>query len=773
MQQSPITEFLTNNGVQWFPIILEQTVTDTMQYGEPKVSKDLAPVDHQLYHHTKTKDDSTYVSKLPEMTDFDNCTPQDIIKRQNLLLTPAWKKRFNYIAMRTDTLMHIDLDCPEYSQVYKDLLETKPYFKSATKSYGKHILITSDSVSPAKRTDLINDAIKGKPDIELLAGQWSYCKIDATVYNSDCADLNFDFAPYLAKKAAAKPTMPVINTVVSTDDMNRELLELIRIQPKDRKAWQSICDAMKSNGFSEMEWLSFCISNGLNMDKEKIELYSKARGDKEIYLIYKYAKETNADEYKRILQKYNYNTKGPQYQTYLDASEIKTGVLSVEELMLTTKYQRMKATFEESHFKLECPIRYIKIDDRKEIHFYSESDMGEYLTGKKGYDMLDGGKLPFWAIWRQDTDKRVYSDIVFQTNPAKLGPTSYNSFTGFENNCGDVPKLVECESKFLEVLRRITVKPEIYDYIVSWFAHIIQTPFVKTNTAIILYSATKGVGKNAIIDGFTHIIGEKYVGVLEDIDDLTKNFNSHLSNKLIVYGDEISFNAKKLSDRLKAVITRPYLNLEKKGVDAIKVEDKTNYIFTTNNEHCFKSETGDRRLYMANCIEEKLPKKLSKELYAEISDPIKLKQLFQFFNSYQQEETSYEIGITAPPQTEYKLSLQYEDTPAYIQMLYKCVGILCNSKIGSTELHQMAVDYAKKNHQSANFTMKRFGLVMNKYLGDIKRRTKTGYAFVFGTISDIRRTLFKADPDYYRYVYSLEQDETPTFEEGDEPIFNA
>jgi hypothetical protein len=667
-------------------------------------------------------------------------------------------------------MMHIDLDCPVYSEVYKDLLKTHPYYKSATKSYGIHIFITSDSVSPAYRTDLINDVVDGKSEVELLSGQWAYCNIDAMVCNSDCEDMNFDFAPYLAKKADSIPKPVVVtNSIVSSDNMqlNREMLNLIRIQPKDRKAWQSICDAMKSNGFSESDWFEFCKNNDLNMDKEKIEFYSKAKGDKEVYLLYRYAKESNAEEYKRILQKYNYSQQSPKYQSYLDANESKAGTLSVEELSLTTKYKKMKETFEDSHFKLECPIRYVKVDSKKELHFYTESEMNEYLTGKKGYEVLDGGKTSFWSVWRQDENKRVYSNIVFQTNPSKFCPESYNSFTGFENHDDSVAPIVESESKFFEVLRRVTVKPEIYEYVKSWFAHIIQMPFKKTNTAIVLYSDTKGVGKNAVIDGMTNILGEKYFGILEDIDDLTKNFNSHLSNKLMVYGDEISFNAKKLSDKLKAVITRPYLNLEKKGVDAIKVEDKTNYIFTSNNEHCFKMEKGDRRLYMVNCIEEKLPRDLSTAFYAEIEDPVKLKQLFQFFKNYQQEEMSYEIGVTAPPETEYKINLQYEDAAAYIQMLYKATATLSNRKISSTDLYQIAVEYAKKNHQSANFTVTHFGTMMTKYLSEIKKRTKTGHMFAFGTTTETRKMLFKIDPDYYRYIYNLEKSETPSFDSVD------
>ena len=77
----------------------------------------------------------------------------------------------------------------------------------------------------------------------------------------------------------------------------------------------------------------------------------------------------------------------------------------------------------------------------------------------------------------------------------------------------------------------------------------------KTNVGIILYSMIGGVGKNAITDALCKLF-KNYSGHIESIDGITKNFNSHLTNKLFIYGDEINANAKKVSDKLKQVITR-------------------------------------------------------------------------------------------------------------------------------------------------------------------------------------------------------------------------
>ena len=44
--------------------------------------------------------------------------------------------------MDTRNIYHIDIDVPDYNdEVFDEIAELTPYFKSTTKSYGKHILI--------------------------------------------------------------------------------------------------------------------------------------------------------------------------------------------------------------------------------------------------------------------------------------------------------------------------------------------------------------------------------------------------------------------------------------------------------------------------------------------------------------------------------------------------------------------------------------------------------------------------------------------------------
>ena len=46
--------------------------------------------------------------------------------------------------MDTLEFMHIDIDIPNYNKEFDEIAENTPFFKSTTKSYGKHMLVKND-----------------------------------------------------------------------------------------------------------------------------------------------------------------------------------------------------------------------------------------------------------------------------------------------------------------------------------------------------------------------------------------------------------------------------------------------------------------------------------------------------------------------------------------------------------------------------------------------------------------------------------------------------
>lgn len=439
--------------------------------------------------------------------------------------------------------------------------------------------------------------------------------------------------------------------------------------------------------------------------------------------------------------------------------ELQNIIYETPSIYNNTEYIEMKDKFEKNCFRLENPFNYGFIGDDKNIQFFNNEKLKNWSMKDYSIKITDPNdekvKKLFVDIWLSDPAQKTFNKIVF--DPTLKTETNYNFFSGFEYTEGEVEQL---NNPFLKLLSRVCNDNNTYNYMVDWISHIIQTPYKKTNTAIILYSDTKGIGKNCIVDGIFKLL-KGYSAHVETIDDITKNFNSHLVNKLFIYGDEIKASSKCISDKLKQVITRPTQNMEKKGKDAIEIEDYTNWLFTTNNRDAFKVEQGDRRLFFVACIEEKLSREQSTEYYKYIENNENTAKLFNFFKNH---KITYNIGIEPPPMSKMKNELQYETKPAYIQMLYKNTNEIINNRFTSQRLFDKSKAFASLHYLNHSYSIQEFGQGMSKILNKYKKRTGTGYVYEINmNMNEFSKVLFEHDPKYYRFINNLDDDTTPTF----------
>ena len=433
-------------------------------------------------------------------------------------------------------------------------------------------------------------------------------------------------------------------------------------------------------------------------------------------------------------------------------------------LTKNNEYMTTKEKFEKLVFMLNNPICFV-IEHENAIQMVKLNELKIWAKGKfPKINTIDeegkNKKKDFIDLWLEDPNHRTKDEMKF--DPKMIDDNKYNMYKGSVYSVCD-SKIDETNNIFFKLLKHISNDPVVYEYFKCWISHIVKTPYKKTNVAIILYSMIGGVGKNAITDALCKLF-KNYSGHIENIDDITKNFNSHLTNKLFIYGDEINANAKKVSDKLKQVITRPKQNLEKKGIDSIEIDDYSNYIFTTNNENCFKIEEGDRRLLMVKCPDKALEKEDYKAFYNYINDSYNICDLYNYFLTY--DNSKYEIGVDRVIMTAYKKQLAYENTPAYTEMFYKEPGQYAGQCISSTHLLDMAKDYAKKNYLSSNFTMTTFGTHTKELFNDyVKRSNGIKYDFRNLSTTKFKEHLYKKNKDYYLYVNNLESDYEPKFEE--------
>lgn len=131
------------------------------------------------------------------------------------------------------------------------------------------------------------------------------------------------------------------------------------------------------------------------------------------------------------------------------------------------------------------------------------------------------------------------------------------------------------------------------DYILNWFAYIIQHPESRNSTALQI-STVQGTGKNILSNAICRYLGEDFSLSNGSINNVLGNFNGDLENKLLVVVNEVD-TTQKDSDRLKSVITDSDMMFNHKYGLQYTGKNTASYLFYTNHIDTKTISNGDRR----------------------------------------------------------------------------------------------------------------------------------------------------------------------------------
>ena len=379
------------------------------------------------------------------------------------------------------------------------------------------------------------------------------------------------------------------------------------------------------------------------------------------------------------------------------------------------EYTKIKDKFKDRLFIVEKPLQYGYINDENEINWYQLKDLKQLL---KPYRI---GKRDFIDLWIEDMTRKTYSKIDFI--PDNVNPRLFNIFRGFKYDNDEKHDMTILQPFFDVINVLLNNEKESVKSFLEWWAWIRQRPFQKTDKAVVLYSDAQGVGKNTLIQLFRKII--TYSTTVNDAKDLIKNFNSHITSKLVICADEVKVKNKEMRDDLKNMVTRTEMLLEKKGVDAYEVNDYSNFIFTTNNQSAFYIEPTDRRFILFQTTNTIMTAETSNKLYSLMKDDKVLKAMDTFL------KTRVIPDKLEAPMNEYKKLLIAQSQPAYIQMIYRQPHNYAENSYRTSDLYECAIDYAKRHGLEWTFTADKMTKDFKIEFGEFFKKTKECNKYVF------------------------------------------
>ena len=203
-----------------------------------------------------------------------------------------------------------------------------------------------------------------------------------------------------------------------------------------------------------------------------------------------------------------------------------------------------------------------------------------------------GKTTPVADVWLKHPRGRQYEQLVFAPPPRTADPKDYNLWRGFAvtPQPGDWSLMQE---HLHEIICAGDAKAA--DYLLGWMALAVQRPGEVPEVSIALRGG-RGTGKGLFVRAFGELFGPHFLH-LSSSDQLTRNFNAHLGNQIIVFADEAYWAGdRKGESNFKRLITEPTLLIERKGIDAQKVDNFTHLILATNNDWSFPAGHDERRV---------------------------------------------------------------------------------------------------------------------------------------------------------------------------------
>lgn len=197
-----------------------------------------------------------------------------------------------------------------------------------------------------------------------------------------------------------------------------------------------------------------------------------------------------------------------------------------------------------------------------------------------------------------NSDKFIYNNIKKTKNNIT---DVINEFAGLPYKPLPGTDLIQ---PFLEHIKAVICENDYvkFDYVIKWFANIIQNIYVKNGTMLIFYGS-KGCGKSIFTDVMAELLGDIATPSVCDMGKIFGKFNDFLTKKVYININEApDYDKKKaMTQTIKETITSTYLAVEGKGKSVKDGEQFANFTITTNFDDPVEVEIGDRRLAFFHC----------------------------------------------------------------------------------------------------------------------------------------------------------------------------
>jgi hypothetical protein len=205
-------------------------------------------------------------------------------------------------------------------------------------------------------------------------------------------------------------------------------------------------------------------------------------------------------------------------------------------------------------------------------------------------------------------------------------------------------------SPFLEFMDHLIPQEKDRREMLRWCATLIARPEVKMSYGVLLVSEMQGVGKSTLGEKILGpIVGNGNKSTPGEWDVVESNYNYWLAHKRLIVMHEIyAGGSKKAYDRLKSIITDKFIMINKKYMASYEIENYAHVIASSNSMRALKLQNDDRRWFVPEVTEHKLPHSYWVEFNKWLSNGVGLRIIAHWAEEFLKENHAVIEGEPAP-----------------------------------------------------------------------------------------------------------------------------
>ena len=315
-----------------------------------------------------------------------------------------------------------------------------------------------------------------------------------------------------------------------------------------------------------------------------------------------------------------------------------------------------------------------------------------------------------------------YRSIDFAPN--NPDPKLFNLWSGFEGQMLDEDEKtldIEPIQLILNHIKEVYCSDceESYEYFLDLLYFIIKYPEKPLGVATFIYSESQGSGKNIILDFLQEFVfGNNISYYTTGLETVLEKHNHLLKNKKIVIVDELASSSDNFVgnfDKLKSMMTGPFLNINPKGVNQYSIKNVLGWFLISNHEDCIRMEATDRRYFCLSVSEKYIG---NKAYFKKLAETFTAETGNIFFTYIMRRGDSRDINIRVPPMNAFKKSIISKGWSTSIRYLFEIKDKVYEedeeTEIKGSELFEDYKDWCRTTNHRAKSS--------DKFYSDIKTR---------------------------------------------------